>query len=133
MPSSKSLPSSGAESEIERMTNLEKFGLQPYTLGPTKSKIPVGYGRISGSDLASSNDVAKTWGKCECCAPMETSIEGACCLHRVWTFVDQIHILCYDSLGEKTSLVVWFSPNADPWQIRIKVFYLFKLRDYRFL
>ena len=58
MPSSKSLPLSGTESEIERMTNLEKFGLQPYTLEPTKSKIPVGYGRISGSDLASSNDVA---------------------------------------------------------------------------
>ena len=41
-------------------------------------------------DLASSNDVAtngvnaridnKTWSKCECCAPMETSIEGICCL-----------------------------------------------------
>ena len=42
------------------------------------------------SDLASSNDVAiydvngridnKTWCKCECCALMETSIEGVCCL-----------------------------------------------------
>ena len=42
------------------------------------------------SDRASSNDVAtngvmvgignKTWCKCECRAPMETSIEGVCYL-----------------------------------------------------
>ena len=42
------------------------------------------------SDMASSNDVAtngvngrignKTWCKCESCAPIETSIEGVCCL-----------------------------------------------------
>ena len=43
------------------------------------------------SHLTSSNDVAshngvngrigyKTWCKCECCAPMETRIEGVCCL-----------------------------------------------------
>ena len=41
------------------------------------------------SDLVSNNDVAtngvngrifyKTWCKCECCAPMETSTEGVCC------------------------------------------------------
>ena len=90
MSSSKSLPSSGTESEIERMTDFEKFSLQPYTLETTKSKVPVGYGRNSVSDLASSNDVTKngvngrignkTWCKCECCAPMETSIEGFCSL-----------------------------------------------------
>ena len=90
MSSSKSLPSSGTESEIEKMTDFEKFGLQPYTLEPTKSKVPVAYGRNSVSDLASSNDVAtngvygrignKTWCKCECCASMETSTEGVCCL-----------------------------------------------------
>ena len=107
------------------------------------------------SDLASSNDVAtngvngrignKTWCKCECRAPMETSIEGVCCLeflrfasqdfqvHRVWTFVDQIHISHYKILGENTSLIIWFPPNVDLWQIRIKVFYHFKLCDYRFL
>ena len=42
------------------------------------------------SNLASCNDVAtnsvngkigyKTWCKCECFAPVETSIEGVCCL-----------------------------------------------------
>ena len=42
------------------------------------------------SDLASSNDVAtngvngrignKTWDKCECYAPMETSIERVSCV-----------------------------------------------------
>ena len=91
------------------------------------------------SDLASKNDVAtngvngrignKTWWKCEYCTPMETSIEGTCCLempdmprfassqdfqvHRGWSFVDQIHILCYDILGKKTLLVIWFPANTD--------------------
>ena len=80
------------------------------------------------SDLASSNNVAtngvnggidnKTWWKYECCAPMETSIEGACCLEIPETCKPRfsstsrlkvcrsIHILCYDILGEKTLLVI---------------------------
>ena len=41
MSSSKSLPSSGTESEIEKMTVFEKFGLETYTLEQTKSKVPV--------------------------------------------------------------------------------------------
>ena len=79
-------------------------------------------------DLASSNDLAenaingrmghKTWCKSECCAPIETSIEIVYWLeipgyenqdfqvHCVCTFLDQIHIFCYDILGEKTSLVI---------------------------
>ena len=71
---------------MKRMTNFEKFGLQPYLLEPTKSKVPVAYGKNSVSDLASRHDVAtnvvdgrignKTWCKCECCVPMETSIKG---------------------------------------------------------
>ena len=83
--SSKSLPSSGTESEIKKITDFEKFGLKSYShLEPTKSKLPVAYGRNSVRDLASSNDVAtndvngridnKTLCKCECCALMETSI-----------------------------------------------------------
>ena len=66
------------------------------------ARVPVAYGRNSLSDLTSSNDVAKngvngitkpgankTWeikngnktsGKCECCAPTETSIEAICSL-----------------------------------------------------
>ena len=89
MSSSESLSSSGTESETERMTDFEKFGLQPYSLEPTKSKVPVGYGRNSMSDLANSSNAAtndvdgrignKTWCKCECCAPMETSKESVCC------------------------------------------------------
>ena len=88
--SSKSLPSSGTKSELEKITGFEKFSLYPYTLEPTKPKVPVAYGRNSVSDLASSNDVAtngvngrivkKTWCKCKCFAPKETSIEGVCCL-----------------------------------------------------
>ena len=90
MSSSESLSSSSIVSETERMTDFEKFGLQPYSLEPTKSKVPVGYGRNSMSDLANSSNAAtndvdgrignKTWCKCECCAPMETSIESVCCL-----------------------------------------------------
>ena len=82
MSSSESLSSS--ESVIERMTGFEKFGLHSYSFEPTKSKVPVGYERNSMSDLANSinaaaNDVDgrignKTWCKCKCCAPMETSI-----------------------------------------------------------
>ena len=90
MSSSESLSSSGTESETERMTDFEKFGLQPYSLEPTKSKVPVGYGRNSMSDLANSSNAAtndvdgrignKTWCKCECCASVETNIESVCCL-----------------------------------------------------
>ena len=90
MTSSESLSSSGTESETERMTDFEKSGLQPYSLEPTNSKIPVGYGRNSMNDLANSssattNDVDgrignNTWCKCECCAPRETSTESVCCL-----------------------------------------------------
>ena len=84
MSSSESLSSSGTESETARMTDFEKFGLQPYSLEPTKSKAPVDYGRNSVSDLANSSDAAtndvdgrivnETWCKCECCAPIETGI-----------------------------------------------------------
>ena len=56
MSSTKYLPSSGTEPEIERMTNFKKFGLQKYTLQPKKT-VPVTYGRNSVSDPASSNDV----------------------------------------------------------------------------
>ena len=90
MSSSKSLSSSGTESETERMTDFENFGLQPYSLELTKSKVPVGCGRNSMSHLANSTNAAtndvdsrtgnKTWCKCECCALMETSIESVCCL-----------------------------------------------------
>ena len=86
MSSTKSLFSSFTESETERMTDLEKFGLHPFSLEPTKSKVPVGYGRNSMSGLANSSNAAtndvdgrignKTWCKCECCAPMQTSIES---------------------------------------------------------
>ena len=58
MPSNESLSSSGTESETNRMTGFEMFGLQPYSLEPTKSKVPVAYARNSMSDLASSNDAA---------------------------------------------------------------------------
>ena len=92
MSSSESLSSSGTVLETGRITDFEKFGLQPYSLEPTKSKVPgiLFYGRDSMSDLANSSNAAtndvdgrignKTWCKCECCAPMETSIESVCCL-----------------------------------------------------
>ena len=40
------------------MTDFEIFGLQPYSLEPTKSKVPVGYGKYSMSDLANSSNAA---------------------------------------------------------------------------
>ena len=58
MSSSESLSSSGTESETERMTDFEKFGLQTYSLEPTKSKVPVAYCRSSMSDLAWSSNAA---------------------------------------------------------------------------
>ena len=58
MFSSESLSSSGTESENERMIDFEKFGLQPYSLEPRKSKAPVGYGWNSMSDLANSINAA---------------------------------------------------------------------------
>ena len=58
MSSSKSLSSSGTESETKRMTDFTKFELQPYSLEPTESKVPVGYDRNSVSDLANSSHAA---------------------------------------------------------------------------
>ena len=81
---------SGTELETERITDFEKFGLQLYSMKPTKSEVPVAYDRNPMSDLANNINVAtkdmggridnKTWCKCECCASMETSIESVCCL-----------------------------------------------------
>ena len=89
MSSSKSLSSSGTESETERMNDLEKLACNHTPLN-RKNPVPVGYSRNSMSDLANSSKAAtndvdgrignKTWCKCECCAPMETNIESACCL-----------------------------------------------------
>ena len=127
MSSSESQSSSGTESETKRMKDFEKFGLQPYSLEPTKSKVPVGYGN-SMSDLANRSNAAtndvdgrignKTWCKCECCAPMETSIESVCCLEipeickprfsgALCLYVsNQIHILFHDILREKNPLTI---------------------------
>ena len=58
MSFSESLSSCSTESETKRMTDFEKFGLQPYSLEPKKSKVPVGYGRNSMSDLANSSKAA---------------------------------------------------------------------------
>ena len=87
--SSKSLPLSGIEAEVERLNDLEKFNLTIHSWND-KSKVPVARGSSSVSDLAGTNDVAtngvngrignKTLWKCEYCAPMEISIEAVCCL-----------------------------------------------------
>ena len=149
MSAGESLSSSGTESESERMTDFEKFGLPPYSLEPTKSKVPSGYGRNSVSDLANSSNAAtndvdgrignKTWCKCECCAPMETSIESVCCLEIPDICKPRFSgTLClyvcrsdpyffHDILCEKNPLTIWFPPTFDPCQIRIKVLYWFKL------
>ena len=58
MSSSKSLPSSGTELEIDRVTDFKICGLQPDTFEPTKPKVPVAYGRNSLSHLDGSNDIA---------------------------------------------------------------------------
>ena len=58
MSSSKSLPSPDTESEIDRVTDFKISGLQPDTFEPTKSKVPVAYGKNSVSHLDCSNDIA---------------------------------------------------------------------------
>ena len=140
---------SGTELETERMTDFEKFGLQRYSMKPTKSEVSFAYDRNSMSDLANNINVAtndmggrignKTWCICECCASMETSIESVCCLEIlrflsqdfqvccVCKFVDQIHILLYNILYKKNQLSIGFPPTFDPCQIRIKFFYWFRL------
>ena len=122
------LSSSGTESETERMTDLEKFGLELYSIELTKSKVLVTYDRNSMSDLANSSNAAtndvdgrignETWCKCECCAPMEASIESVCCLEipeickprfsgALCLYVsNQIHILFHDILREKNPLTI---------------------------
>ena len=72
------------------MADFKKVGFQPCSLELTISKVPIAYGRNTMCDLARNNNVTtngvngridnKTWCKCACCAPMETSIEGVCCL-----------------------------------------------------
>ena len=60
MPCSKSLPSSGIESEIERMTAPKKTACNHTLLHQENEKFQllITYGRNSVSELASSNDVA---------------------------------------------------------------------------
>ena len=63
-------------------TDFKKFGFSPYFW--TNKKVSISYARNSVFDLASSNDLAtnggnsriayKIWCKCECCAPIETTI-----------------------------------------------------------
>ena len=120
MFSGKFLPSSDAESEIKKMTDFEKFGLLPYLLEPTKSKVPVAYDRNSVSDLASSNDVDrnvvigrignKNWCKCGCCALMDTSIEGVCFLEtpEIWKRRFSSTSCSYVFLSD-LHIVVWYS------------------------
>ena len=74
----------------------------------------------------------KTWCKCEYCAPMETSI-GVCCLEIPeickprFSSASGLNVCRSDPYfviwfsRKKTSLVLWFQPSVDPWQIRIKV------------
>ena len=79
------------------------------------------------NDLASSYDAVindvdgrigyKTWCKYECYTPIETTqnvsvaqkllrlVSQDFMVRRVCTFLDQIDILCYDILCDKTSLV----------------------------
>ena len=73
------------------------------------------------SDLASSNDVAtdgvngrigyKSWYKCECCAPTETSIEGVSCL--------EIPEICKPRFSSRLRLSVCIlDPHFELWYSR---------------
>ena len=104
------------------MTDLEKFGLKPYSLEPIKSKVPVAYGRNSVSDLDSSNDVAtngvngrignKSWCKCECCTctSMDTVVEGVCFLE-IPEICKSIFssTLCFYVCRSYSHFVLWYS------------------------
>ena len=146
--SSRSLSLSSAESETERMTDFKRFGLEPYSIEPTKS---VAYGRNSVNDLANSYDTVtndgdsrigyKTWCKCECYIPMKTSIECVCCLEIIKTckpiYVVFVRFYIRSTfcamIFDVIILFVWFPPAANPWQIRIKVLHHLKICVYRFL
>ena len=132
------------------MTDFEKFGLLPYSLEPTKSKVSVGYGRNSMSDLANSSNAAtndvdgrignKPWCRCESCAPMETSIESVCCLEIteickprfsgtlcLYVCRSDLHYIPRCSLRAKSisyliSTHIWSLPNLDKWTL----FYVIK-------
>ena len=91
------------------------------------------------SDLASSNDVTKngvngrignkTWCKCECCAPMETSIEGFCSLDitEIWNrrFISRF-LSCLNVCRSDTQFVLWYSwrENFVSYLISIQCWYL---------
>ena len=89
------------------MADFKKFGFQPCSLELTISKVPVAYGRNSMCDLARNNNVTtngvngridnKT--KCECCAPMETNIEGVCCLE-IPEICISVEIICFEHLQQ---------------------------------
>ena len=92
MSESDSLTSSDTENE-DSHSDLEKVGLEPYFLEPTKSKTPVVYnqGNVSLDDdtttQAENTDDApsgrignKEWCICGNCFPMETSFESICCM-----------------------------------------------------
>ena len=122
------------------------------SLEPKKSQVSVAYDRNSVSDLTGYNDAAtngvvcrignKTWCKCECCTPMETSMEGVCCLeirkicNPIFSGTLSLHVCRSDphfvpwySLRENFVSYFIFTPNVDPWQIRIRFFYQLKLRN----
>ena len=118
MSSSKSLPLSGTESEIERMTDF--FRLVTLLSWTDKIKSSICYDRNSVKDLTSSNDIAEngmngrigntTWCKFECCAPMKTSIECVCCPE-----IPEIRkprfssILCLHVCRSDPHFVLWYS------------------------
>ena len=129
MSSSESLSSSSIVSETERMTDFEKFGLQPYSLEPTKSKVPVGYGRNSMSVLPTTvmqpqmmqrmvEQVTKPgtnmnavlqWKQAQKMSVAQKFLRFASQYFQVGcvcTFVDQIHILFHDVLCEKNPLTI---------------------------
>ena len=72
------------------------------------------------SDLASNNDAAtigmdgridnKTWWKCKCCASMETSTKGSCCLEIVEICKPKFSsALCSNVSKSDPDFVLWYS------------------------
>ena len=111
----------------------------------------------SMSDLASSNDVTtngvngrignKTWWKCKCCGPMETSIEGVCCLDMTEICKRRFSSRfssCLNVCRSDPHFVLWYSRRKNfvsylfsiqYWSLanQNKRFLHVKLRDCRFL
>ena len=111
------------------MTEFKKFDLQPQSLEPTKSKVPVGYSSNSMSDLANSSNAAANdvdgriqvtkpganvnavlpWKQAQKVSVAQKFLRFSSQDFQIrcnFTLIDQIHIIFHDMLCEKNPLTI---------------------------